>query len=70
MDIGSVSRNIAADGGIKFENVTGLVEFRKVNFGSESILTLENYSEKGKIIFASFQSSNTSLLILMNLLRI
>ncbi len=45
------------------------VLFRNMCFDSESSVTLEKYSRKGHIVFASFQSSNTSLLILSNILR-
>jgi len=43
--------------------------FKKLEIDQESIDTLREYSEKGEIVFASFHSTNTSLLILHILLR-
>jgi len=43
--------------------------FRKVDFDSESKLALDNYAKNSKTVYVSFQSSNTSLLILISLLR-
>jgi len=43
--------------------------FRKVDFDAESLATLEEYSGKGMSVYASFLSSNTSLLVLNNLLK-
>ncbi len=43
--------------------------FRKVDFDNESLLILNEEREKGITFFASYQSSNTSLLLLNNLLR-
>lgn len=43
--------------------------FRRIDFDEESLALLREYSSKGTLVFASFQSSTTSLLILMNLLR-
>lgn len=43
--------------------------FKKLEIDHESIDTFREYSEKGEIVFASFHSTNTSLLILHILLR-
>ncbi len=43
--------------------------FRKLDFDNESLLIMEQYREKGHHVYASFQSSNTSLLLLDNLLK-
>lgn len=60
--------------GAVFEKINPIVErtvrflFRKVTFESASLKTLQEYSDK-KIVFASFHTSNLSLLILYTLLR-
>ncbi len=43
--------------------------FMKVDFDEESLHTLDECSQKGRVVYASFQNSVTSLLILMNTLR-
>jgi len=43
--------------------------FRKVDFGNEGLSILKEYSNKGHVIYGSFQSSITSTLILNNILR-
>jgi len=43
--------------------------FRKLDFDEESLLTLKSFEEKGTLVYASFQSSATSLLIFLNLLN-
>jgi hypothetical protein len=43
--------------------------FRKVDFDAESLKTLKELSGKGMLVFASFQESNTSLLIFSSLLK-
>ena len=43
--------------------------FRQVDFDSESLSTLQELSGKGRIVYASFQNNNTSLLILTSLLK-
>ena len=43
--------------------------FRKIDFDDESLLNLNEYIGKGKAVYVSFQSSNTSLLLLLNILR-
>jgi len=43
--------------------------FMRMNFDEESLRTLADCSQKGKVVYASFQNSMTSLLILMNSLR-
>ena len=51
------------------EKVTGVL-FRKIDFDDESLKTLTELSgEKQHVVYASFHSSNISLLILYNLLR-
>jgi glycerol-3-phosphate O-acyltransferase len=50
------------------EKIIGFL-FRKLEIDRESIQTLKEYSEKGNIIYASFNSSNISLLILYILLK-
>jgi glycerol-3-phosphate O-acyltransferase len=43
--------------------------FKSILFDGESLQTLREYQGKGKIAFVSYQSANTPLLILVNLLR-
>ncbi len=43
--------------------------FGKVNFDSESLINLNQKREKGSVVFASFETSQTSLLIFTNLLK-
>lgn len=43
--------------------------FRKIDFDGASLATLRELDEKGHLVFASFHSSTTSLLILTSLLR-
>ncbi len=43
--------------------------FRKVNFDIESITHLQEASREGRVVYVSFQSSFTTLIILVNLLR-
>nr|HPO45997.1 hypothetical protein [Spirochaetota bacterium] len=51
------------------ERITGLV-FRNIDFDAESLKTLRECSAENRhIVYASFHSSNISLLILYNLLR-
>lgn len=45
------------------------VLFQRVDFDNETQTVLKEYSGKGKIVYASFQSFTTSMLILNNLLR-
>lgn len=50
------------------EKVTA-VFFKSVDFDEESLHTLQEYQGKGRIAYVSYQSANTSLLVLVNLLR-
>jgi len=50
------------------EKVTAVL-FRKVTFDDDSLSNLQRYGEGGRNVYASFQSSSTSLLIFTNLLR-
>jgi len=50
------------------EKVTA-VFFKSVDFDEESLRTLQEYQGKGRIAYVSYQSANTSLLVLVNLLR-
>ncbi|MBN2041720.1 MAG: 1-acyl-sn-glycerol-3-phosphate acyltransferase [Spirochaetes bacterium] len=50
------------------EKITGIL-FRKIDFDSQSLQTLKEYSENKKIVYISFHSSNISLLILCHLLK-
>ena len=43
--------------------------FRNIDFDNESLKTLQEYKEKGREAYVSYQSANTPLLILVNLLR-
>ncbi|MBN1533878.1 MAG: 1-acyl-sn-glycerol-3-phosphate acyltransferase [Spirochaetes bacterium] len=43
--------------------------FMRMDFDGESLLTLKDCAQQGRIVYASFQNSVTSLLILMNALR-
>jgi len=43
--------------------------FKKVDFDNESLSTLNEYAEKGKVVYTSLQGSNTSLLIMISLLK-
>lgn len=43
--------------------------FRRIDFDDESIFTLQEYADKGRTVFISFQSTNTSLLIFLNILK-
>jgi glycerol-3-phosphate O-acyltransferase len=43
--------------------------FMRMDFDGESLLTLRDCAQKGRIVYGSFQNSVTSLLILMNALR-
>ena len=60
--------------GIVFEKLNPLVEkavnllFRKVEFDNESLQTLKDYADKN-LVYASFHTSNFSLLLLYTLLR-
>ncbi len=53
---------------IFLENIIRFL-FRKVNFDIESINHLQEASKKGRVVYVSFQSSFTTLIILVNLLR-
>ena len=54
--------------------VNGFIErshglfFRNIEFDSESLKTLQEYHGRGRVVYASFQSTNTPLMILVNLL--
>lgn len=50
------------------EKVTA-VFFKSVEFDEESLRTLKEYQGKGRIAYVSYQSANTSLLILAHLLK-
>jgi glycerol-3-phosphate O-acyltransferase len=50
------------------EKVSG-VFFRNIEFDSESLKTLQEYHGKGRVVYASFQSAHTPLMILVNLLK-
>ena len=50
------------------EKIIGFL-FKKLEIDRESIQILKEYSEKGNVIYASFNSSNISLLILYILLK-
>ncbi len=52
---------------IFFEKFIGLF-FRNVDFDDESKANLQKYLDMGRVAFVSFQSTNTSLLIFLNLL--
>jgi len=41
----------------------------RLDFDNESLKNLNDYADRGRIAFASFQSSNVSLLMLLNLLK-
>lgn len=43
--------------------------FRKIDFDRISIQNLRDYEGKGKIVFVSFQSSNVSMLVFVNLIK-
>ena len=43
--------------------------FRKIDFDNDSLQTLKDHSQKGNVVYASFHSSNISLMILYNLLK-
>jgi glycerol-3-phosphate O-acyltransferase len=43
--------------------------FRSVEFDKESLINLNQYMEKGIVVFASFETSQTSLLIFISLLK-
>lgn len=43
--------------------------FRNIAFDSESLKTLKEYQGKGRVVYASFQSANTPLMVLVNLLK-
>ncbi len=43
--------------------------FRNIAFDSESLKTLQEYHGKGRVVYASYQSANTPLMILVNLLK-
>ncbi len=61
--------------GVIYERLNPLLEklalvlFNTIDFDAESCSRIEECSRKGHIVYASFQSSNLSLLILYNLLR-
>ncbi|MFH0975310.1 MAG: 1-acyl-sn-glycerol-3-phosphate acyltransferase [Spirochaetota bacterium] len=50
------------------EKFAGML-FRKIDFDSESLQTLKDYSSKSNIVYVSFHSSNISLLIFCHLLK-
>ncbi len=50
------------------EKVSGVL-FRNIEFDSESLKALQKYHGKGRVVYASFQSTNTPLMILVNLLK-
>jgi glycerol-3-phosphate O-acyltransferase len=50
------------------EKVTALF-FKSISFDEESIRTLKELQGKGRIAYVSYQSANTPLLVLVNLLR-
>ena len=43
--------------------------FHQINFDKESIATLNEYQDKGRVVYVSYQSSNLTLFILLSLLR-
>ncbi len=51
-----------------FKALTGL-SFRKMSIDRESMLILNEYKDKGKIVYASMQTTYTSFFILMNQLK-
>jgi hypothetical protein len=51
-----------------FGKIMGLL-FQRVDFDNESRTILKEYANSGKIVYASFQSFTTSMLILNNLLK-
>ena len=53
---------------IFMEKIIGLF-FRKVDFDSESLTTIQDCSNRGSVVYVSYQSTVTSLLILNNLLK-
>jgi len=65
----SIYKSLVDNGLNRF--MSGIVGFlfRQVDFDSESLSTLSDLSGKGRIVFASFQNNNTSLLILTSLLK-
>lgn len=50
------------------EKVSGIF-FKNIEFDSESLKTLQEYHGKGRFVYVSFQSTNTPLMILVNLLK-
>jgi len=52
-----------------FAGKAGSVFFRNIEFDSESLKTLQEYNGKGRAVYVSFQSTNTPLMILVNLLK-
>jgi hypothetical protein len=60
--------------GLLFEKINPLIEkaisffFRKIDFDTESLLTLKKHSD-GNVVYASFHTSNLSLLLLHSLLK-
>ncbi len=54
--------------GAFYELIVGSI-FTKFVFDDETLETLREYSSKGRIVYASLQSSTTSLVIFTNLLR-
>lgn len=51
-----------------FRSLTGLF-FRKMSIDQESMLILNEYKDKGKIVYASMQTTYTSFFILLNKLK-
>jgi glycerol-3-phosphate O-acyltransferase len=43
--------------------------FRNIKFEAESLQTLKEYQAKGRVVYVSYQSANTPLLILVNMLQ-
>ncbi len=65
----AMSGHVNRKSNLFIEKILRLLHFRRMNFDQESIALLKEYQQKGSTVFASFQSHNTSLLILVNLLR-
>ncbi|MBN2160388.1 MAG: 1-acyl-sn-glycerol-3-phosphate acyltransferase [Spirochaetes bacterium] len=43
--------------------------FRTIDFDSESLQTLKEYQSRGRAVYVSYQSANTPLMVLVNLLK-
>jgi glycerol-3-phosphate O-acyltransferase len=64
-----VLSGLIVDGLKGFRKVLASFLCRRAELDDESIRIVKEYSEKGSVVFASFQSSNISLLMLYNLLN-